>query len=343
MTQTARLLRIVGSPFMFETESPRNNQEVMSLYYRAVKNRMPLLYLTAIKKWNKLGKLKQTYIDIHGRSQSTYDAMLRLSAILREAAIEYALFKTVRPYLETTVDIDVIILEQGEDYKRSISRMNGAGYERLGHGPNSITFKDPYLNIGVDLYREVAVSQVIYLDKDKIRQHVIEKNIGPNGETIRTLSPPADLIAIIAHSMIKEQMYTLSEYYSTLYFLVQMDSRDLETFIGMIYENALTNSARVHIGITAQLHEIAHGTIPEKIRKILYNLQLDPIEIHRSKTAEAPYKFHILTVGKALWEKIRVEEKARKSISRQIESMLDPSFSKVALSRFIGHVLREAY
>ena len=215
MNPTISLLRTVGSPFAPETELPNDARDPMEHYHCARKNRMPLLYLTSLKKWERLGSLQIVYEELYERSLEAYDAVARASRTLNEAHVPYALFKTIRPYQETTVDLDVLILRSPMEYEKSVKAMIGAGYRKLGSGPNSTTVRDPYVDISVDLYREVAVSQIIYLDKGKIGPHITERNMLSRGEAVRTLSPQADLIALIAHSVIKEHMYTLSEYYST--------------------------------------------------------------------------------------------------------------------------------
>ena len=345
MKQTINLLRTIGSPFISETKSPKDKREALELYRCALKNRMPLLYLAALKKWEKLGNLKKTYYDMCEKCGKTYDAISRVSNILRKADITHTIFKTIRPYPETTVDIDVLILKSNEEYKKSIKALIEAGYKKLGSGPHSTTVKDPQIDIGVDLYQEVAVSQVIYLDKNKIGSYTIEKTIPPRDETVRTLSPPADLVAIIAHSVIKEHMYTLSEYYSTLHYLAEMNSEEVLSFINMIRENAVTQAAKTHISITATLHKAAHGETPRKVKTILNDLGTDSIETRRltENKFKTPHKFQILTVGKVLLEKIKQDKTTRKSMAQQMTNMMKPSFTEDVIKKIVEHRLRETY
>jgi len=345
MKQTIKLLRTIGSPFISETKPPKDKREALELYRCAVRNRMPLLYLAVLKKWEKLGNLKKTYYDMCEKCGKTYDAISRVSNILRKTDIAHTIFKTIRPYPETTVDIDILILKSDEEYKKSVKTVIEAGYKKLGSGPNSTTVKDPQIDIGVDLYQEVAVIQLIYLDKNKIGSYITEKPIPPHGEPARTLSPPADLTAIIAHSVIKEHMYTLSEYYSTLHYLTEMNSKEVLSFTNMIRENAVTRAAKTHISITATLHKVAHGETPRKVERILNDLGTDSIEIRRltENKSKTPHKFQILTVGKALLEKIKQDKTTRKSIAEQITSMMKPRFAEDVIKKIVEHRLRETY
>lgn len=86
-------------------------------------NRMPLLFLYALNRRGSLGKLEAAYREAYANFLRTYDAIGRASATLEDAGIEYALFKTLRPYPATTVDIDTIIFGPSREYKEAIAEM----------------------------------------------------------------------------------------------------------------------------------------------------------------------------------------------------------------------------
>ncbi len=343
MKPTIELLRTVGSPFTAGVRPPEDSRIISDLYSYARNNRMPLFFLSALEKWEMLGGFKEIYDGMYQRSSATYGAMSKVSEILSKANVPHALFKTVRPYRETTVDIDVLIFGFRAEHEKAVRTMIDAGYIKLGAGPNSTTVKDPSFDIGVDLYREIAVSEIIYLDKNKIGSYITEAKILPNNRTVITLSPSADLVALIAHSIVKEHMYTLSEYYSTLLFLSQMSKNDLDNLVEIVQNNAVMNAARVHIGITAKLHEAAHGYVPDKVESVLSEIGVDALETQRVGDFYTPHKFHPITVVKALLEKMRSEEKTRRSVTRQIRSMLDPSFTGPLMREIIAHSVRVTY
>ncbi len=343
MHQTIGLLRAIGSPFVSGTQCPKDH-EIQELYYCSLRNRIPLLYLLALKDWDMLGGLKKTYDVMYEKSCLTYDAISRVSRVLTEANVNYTLFKTIRPYTSTTVDIDILVFKSDDEYRKSMKAIAQAGYKKLGSGPNSMTFKDPHIDMGIDLYRQIAVSQIVYLDKDKIDSSATKKIMLPNNLPTQTMFPSADIIALIAHSVIKEHMYTISEYYSTLYFLADMNADELTDLIEMIYENAIVNVARVHIGLSAKLHEAAHGFVPEKIEKIIEKIGINSLETWRLvKNLETPHKFHPLTLARAILEKTKEEEKTRRSIAKQITNMLNPSFSRIVTGQVVDHIRRQTY
>ena len=56
---------------------------------------------------------------------------------------------------------------------------------------------DPSRSVGIDLYREVAISRIIYLDKWKLRRYKREVKVS-SGKVV-TLTPEADIIAMVTH------------------------------------------------------------------------------------------------------------------------------------------------
>jgi len=340
-----KLLRVVGSPFVSHKESPTDAHEALELYGCAVKNRMAFLYLAGLEKRGELGNLESVYRSMYARYLGTYHAFSRASNVLTMADIDHAIFKTIRPYPSTTVDIDVLVLGLDKFYEKAMYTMGNTGYMRLGSGPHSTTFKDPIVDIGVDLYQEISVSHIIYLDKNKLGPHVTQRRLAPQSpQTISVLSPTADLIALIAHSVIKEHMYTLSEYYSTLYYLSSMSPNELSGFLQVTYENNVASTVAIHMGITARLHEIAHGYVPEKLKEVVGDLQAESIEAQRfERSLKFPHKFHPLTVLKALVEKIMGEEKTRRSVAKQIISMSQLNFAGSVVREIVEHTRRETY
>lgn len=346
LNETLALLKIIGSPFHSKMNEnlPESKQETLKLYRLAWKNRIPLLYLMSLREHQNLYDLEPVYKKLLAKSLETHEAMARVSNILEKGHVNYAFFKTVRPYLEKTVDLDILVFNSKVDYEHTVNLLLNKKYQWLGSGPNSVTLYDTYSKIGIDLYRDVAVSHVIYMDIEKLRLLTIEKKLSCGNASVRTLSPLADLLALISHSIIKEHLYTLSEYFSTLCFLSQMNDRDLEDFISLVQNNYLEIAAGVHLGITAKLCELAFLQLPMSLRKLTNAIGMDLFERKRiSKSLSTPHKFHAATVWRAIWERFIGEEKTRDSVARQVFSMLKPEFAKNVATMAIDHVFRETY
>jgi len=310
------------------------------LYKYSVKNRMPTSFL------EKIAGLRgfEAFSRLFDREQVTYismlDAVSEVSDCLSKANVDHAIFKTIRPYKSTTVDIDTVIFGDKDDYLKSMKAMKAANYQMLADGPMSATFWDKKADIGVDLYNEIAVSALCYIDKERLATFA-QKIWLPNGRNANLLAPEADLLAIVAHSIIKEQMYTLSEYYS---FAKYLESIDTTRFIDLVRKSNLTNAVKTHASITAMLLRATRGKIPKKLEVILGDFGRDNFELSRimRNSLRTPHKYHPITVGKSLLE-ITKSQKPRSSIALQIYSMTSPSFTKKFLKALLQHVTRETY
>ena len=338
---TYDFLRLIGSPYNSSNTQLKDCGYGASYDY-AIKNRVRLLYLNSLVKCQKLGSLQDERDILLEKYKKIQEAFIRISNVLEEAKINYAFFKSIRPYQEVTADIDILIF--GNQYERVLKVMNNTGYFFLGRGPLSTTFLDVDAEIGLDIYEDVGVSHIIYMDKSKLSGFSFEVNISSSCIG-RSLYPEADLLAVIAHSIIKEHMYVLSEYYTTLYYLKNGNDAMLLSFVSLAEKCNLLLSAQVHLSITGFLHSSVHGFIPERISRLLKMLNVKS-GFEQSRVAKSglrmPHKYHPTTIARAFAEKLG-EEKARESFAAQMASMLNPefalSFSKTALK----HVFRETY
>jgi len=236
----------------------------MESYSYAQKNRIVLLFLES----NKSDKSEELLKEEVRKYNAMLTSVSMVSDNLSRGRINYAIYKTIRPYRSATVDIDIIVFGDKKDHWRSFEILNKNGYQLSVHGPQSSTVMDTGAKIGIDLYREIAVSNVVYLDKNKLADWTTMLTL-PNGCQIRNLKPEADLLCIIAHSIIKEQMYVLSEYYTFLDYLKQMN---VDSFLTLVKQNNLTIPTRTHANITALLLKMGNGIIPLQLREIITRL-----------------------------------------------------------------------
>ncbi len=341
MNPTIKLLRVIGSPFLASKREPINKMQAEELYEYAVKNRIPHLYLETLKENEMTGKLRILRDRLHVKYLNLIDAVGRISCVLINSGVEHAIFKTVRPYLAATADIDVLIVD--DKYAQTLNLLRQKDYEFLGSGPESTTFHDDQSDIKIDVYREVAISHVVYLDKLKIKKSLTQANT-PDGQPFYTLTREADLMAVIAHSVIKEQMYSLGEYYTVLYYLLEMSKDEIGNFVGLVRENRVTRATRSSFTLTATLHRRAHSAVPRVCKELLEEFGSDSLEEAKlsRNSFQTPHKYHILTALKALQEESK-EERIRRSIATQILSMLRPSFAGFMARETARHIRRESY
>ena len=341
---TIELLRKIGQPFPSTSKKPiPSEDEIQKLYLHAIKNRIPLLYLEILKKQGKLAGLVTQYNERYTRHLKIYDLMALVSKLLSYADIEHAVFKSIRPYPTEASDVDVLILDSNR-YGAAIKTMSKAGYDILGYGPQSITFYDPIAHAGIDLYREVALSYIIYLDKRKLFVYATKREL-PNNQDVNTLMPEGDLVAIIAHSMLKEQMYTLAEYYTFLNHLAKMSTEKIDDFIELAKTNGMISAVKSFCAITTALHTVAFQEIPRELQMLANAFDSETFERKRleQRMFETPHKYHMLTIARVLLEKLRKEEKTRESMALQIFKMSKPSFARSIFRDIIYHLRRQTY
>jgi hypothetical protein len=336
---TIRLLRLLESSDALSIESI-DSDTARELHEYSVKNRMPTCFLERISASHGFQRFKELFTQEQAAYLDMLDAVSRVSICLAGAKINHATFKTIRPYRSTTVDIDTVIFGSQIDYRNAIKTMKDAGYPILAEGPMSATFRDAEANIGIDIYNEIAVSALCYLEKEKLATFVSATRL-PNGKEANLLRPEADLLALVAHSIIKEQMYTLSEYYS---FVRYAEKMDLKLFVDLVKRTNLINAAKTHASITALIFETVNGKVSEDLQLILDEIGKDNFETTRitRRNLRCPHKYHPITVGRSLLE-IAKGKKTRKSAALQIYKMADASFTRRFLEELMKHLARETY
>jgi hypothetical protein len=96
-------------------------------------------------------------------------------------------------------------------------------------------------------------------------------------------------------------MYTLSEYYTFVHYLKQLD---VQRFLQIVRRSNLTTATRTHAGLTALLHMAAHRSIPHKLQQILSSLGEEKLETASmiQDDFKTPHKYHVLTLARTLLE-----------------------------------------
>lgn len=248
MNRTVKLLRIIGSPFAPEQkqELPENKEESTELYIYAMKNKIGLLYLETLKNQGRLEVfgLESEYQEEHEKHNEQVTTAFRIAKLFNSNNINYIVFKSIMPYPAVPNDIDIVHLGSDDEYKKAKGIILQNGYEEFfgefgsGISPSQTMFHDsrdgPHLGLSkkdiydIDLYREIMASYIVYLDREKFKKYVTEMDV--SGMRIRVLEPEAELVALITHSIIPEQLCTFSVYYATLHYLAKMNLEEINRF-----------------------------------------------------------------------------------------------------------------
>lgn len=356
--QTIRLLHILGSPFVKPSSGLAiNDGEAKSLYHLAFRNKVGLFFLDTLKrKGVDLGELQAEHDKGHFRYKETLVTAENISRVLDSAGIDHVIFKFFKPYPFTPSDVDVLLMCPDCQYQEAYKLLFNSGYHRLGAAPHQVIAydlrggidnMDTSLRDGkkggiyyIDLYDEIAASHVIYVDKTKLREFTIESE--KSGCRLKTLKPEAELAVCIAHSVLPEQMYTLADYFTLLFYLKEMSSTEVDNLISMVRRDKLRLACKATVRLTASFHQSAHGFIPEPLKELADKLGVRNIEGNASENLQAPYKFEMLTVVRALSEKLP-SAKFTGSAARQAIAMLNPRMGKSVIKDLFFRRKRETY
>lgn len=355
---TIKLLRTIGSPFTLDQELPETKDGALELYEYATKNKIGLAYLESLKEQGLLKELglKIKYQEEKKKHNEQLITASRISELFNSSGVNYAIFKSIMPFLATPNDVDIIHFGSDDEFNEAAKIMLQSNYmevkgqadaeQRMFHDVKCGGCLDPHPKekdvYDVDVYHKISASYVQYLDKRKLEKYVLEMNM--SGVKIKALRPEAELVTIIIHSIIPEMLHTLFVYYAMLHHLAKMNSEEINKFIDIAKENNVTLSVKAHCSLVAELHKAAHGFVPEKIEKILVKLGDETSErtILAKNGFQMPHKYSLSAVLRILLEKMR-EREFRRSVVKQMVYMLNPKLFKWVIYNIIWRRRRETY
>lgn len=343
----------MGSPFLTDKEiSHPDGEESEELYQLAVKNKVSLIYLQSLKRDGELAGLQSKYREEATQYSAFLDSTARASLVMNEVGAEYTLFEMLKPYPAISGGLNIVILGNGNEYKKAIAAFLKAGYppensavdvaslsdknkfdeavQKLSQpmpsqnhrSPYAISFLDVESATIVNLHRAIAVNNIPFMDKSRLHGNIVESELA-NGVSTRILNPEFDLASMIALSSV-DYRYLLGEFYTFLSHLEEMDEQSLLKWLNVTRENRLFRATRVFVTITSRLHKAAFGTIPEKLSFIEGKLGMEPAESDNLERSgyTMPYRYRLLTVGRVFWEKMGEPDFRRGVFKEGIGSLL---------------------
>jgi hypothetical protein len=284
-------MKVIGLPF-FGTEFFHNTNEdvLLSLFPSAIKNKVPLLFLehavALCKRSEYLEGLYQSYLK---KSQSVFGLIDKISDMLSRAQTEYAIFKTLKPFPFTTVDIDILFFGYKE-FMQAYRALKSL-YKLAGYGAYSISLYDPKNNMNLDLHLEISVSRMVYVNKQFLQRHLTEVNI--NGIQTSVLEPPAALATVIAHSLYKEQIFTLADYYTIIIQMLRMTLHERGILIDLAEQLNVKLSFKLAFTLVDTLTKIAFRRNISVIADTAQKIQINEIEEKAIQIAVNQFLQHV--------------------------------------------------
>jgi len=348
-SDTLQIIRIIGSPFI-EYNPPNlvnEKNEIKHLLQIADMNKVRLLYIeSAIKLLQEYSQLQFIHSSCRQKYKKLLSSIVDIAKILNNSGIQYAVFKTLKPFPSIHSDVDLLAFEEkGVNKAHHLLKMRG--YKILKVGPNSITLKNPKLGFKIDLHKEIAVSHFVYMDKHELKNYLKIKNI--HGFPVVVFSEEVDLLITMNHSMYKEQMYTLADFFSILYTLPCITGKQHANFIELTKSQKSKLATLSTLALTSMLHKMVFNYTPSELTQLY--MRLAPTNYHFAinyelkkliDTKDLPHKFTPIMVAAAILAKLQ-HPRTRCNLPRQLKAFLRPSFSRDFSAQILTHITHDTY
>jgi hypothetical protein len=140
---------------------------------------------------------------------------LKLARFMRASAgvvsklsdTNYAVIKFFKPVAYVPSDLDLLVASS--DSPKVLRILRALGFEYIVSEPNCVTMRR---DIQVDVYTNPDFMNLKYLPGNSLLEHTTDADI--EGTSAKRLSAEAEAVLICAHSVYKEQLITMSDYFS---------------------------------------------------------------------------------------------------------------------------------
>lgn len=347
-SDTLLLMRIIES-LKPRNEAFHNLNEglLLRLFPLAIKNKVPLLFLErAINICPGSKSLRNLYQAYLKKSRLALSLVREINEILNQVQIDYVLFKTFKPFPFVRIDVDIIFFTRKE-LRRAWHALRSQGYNLAGYGAFSITLYSPKHNMNIDLHLEIAVSRLVYIDKQLLQDYITEFNM--DGDRIPVLEPSATLATVIAHSLYKEQMFTISDYYETIIHMSNMTEPQRGSLVSLAEHTRVEFSIKVGLMLVDALTKVVFKKTVPAITETAQMIHVSEIEErtiqlllgHFVKNVRLPYKYHPIAIGVAFIMKAFRDPVMRATLTNQFVEMI--TNTSYFLESTLLHMRRETY
>jgi hypothetical protein len=328
-SDTQLLLETIGIP-NFRTMPPTsiNETTLIRLFPLAVRNKVPILFLEqALKICGDSERLQDTYQTYLQKAKLFRAIIKNVATVLNQDGLDYALFKTIKPFQSFGADVDVILFNR-QDFKRACSSLRKNSYKLAGNGAFSVTLDNQSHQMGVDLHLQISVSRLVYMDLKLLREHVTETNV--NGVKVRTLNKPATFVTDATHSIYKEQLLTFSDFYTTISEILSMDGQQLHALANLANKAHASLSAKAVLMLTDRLVKIVFKRTIPQVTETAELIPVSRIEekvirflvAHLEQHFKLPYAYSPLAVAMAFLAKVRADPAMRSSLAGQFMEVI---------------------
>lgn len=322
------LISTIGVPNQIKPNRRLRPEEFVEALTLSERNKIPLLLLNSVKGYLKHRTVEEGHARYSERHARTLKTITIISEIMDEQGLNYAFFKTLKPFPFTPSDVDVLFRTESE-LRDAEALLASKGLRPLDRDQYGLTLHHPTLNMNVDMTSQVAVAGLVYLDKALLFRH--SRTITLNGQKVVSLSPEADLAAIAAHSLYKEQIYNLSDFYT-----FAMQPGLLRRSCEISKELKVSYALELALKLTYHIASKAFGTENRLAQEIasICRVEEKPLSV-----SGLPFKYPLKPVMKAIFKKLLEDDVTRSSIPKAIRYFIRPKF----VGQLWSHIVREGY
>ena len=331
---TIRLLRSIGYP-NDGTVEPVEIVEDRELYELARKNKIGSLYLQVLNEYGELDDLKAEWNERKQYQENLETTYGNLSTAMER--FDGAVVKSDFPFWADSSDVDVIVYE--EDVRELEPIFVDLGYEISGIAPTALSVKDPDTNQLIDIQSDFGLHNVLYFDKTTLS---IE-NRSVKGHQLPVATRPSDLALHVNHS-VTELMFTLKEFYTTLFYLEEFSDQEYKYFINKTKLNKSHNGCSAFFTIVKYLSLQGFSAYPSDIDLFLSKWGNSQAEIEKlnEKGYSTPHKYTFSSFSRYTLGKCRQRVFLR-SLLAELPSLMNPKTTYYILSKISDRIGREDY
>ena len=330
-SKSSLLVQYIGIPGVCNSDiSQLNITNVPGFLQKAKQNKIPLLFLRTVASLLDGYPLQSTLLRYEEQYQRTLDLTKFVAALLENCETPYTLFKTVKPFPYVPSDIDVLLLSNN-DLEKVINTLKGKNCIVLDRDNYGVTMFSLAHRMCIDLTTQVAVSGIIYVNKKVLFDHVSELDF--SGTMVRILEPHAELLTVTAHSIFKEQMYTLNDYYA-----IVMLTQHWEEASKLAEKLHLKHALETVLKMTRTITVNAFGSL-NPLMEGFETLGITSAAASSGKDIELPKKYELAPIIVEFLKKFATDRLALNSLSSVTRSLCSPEFYR----RIVNHATREKY
>jgi len=323
------LVRLIGIPDICKPTTNVGKESIPNFLSLAEQNKIPLLFLETAAYDTENQNIQRILSQYRERRKNASDLIAFAANLFEKIGVRYTFFKTLKPFPYTPSDVDVLLWSDNS-LKTVAKALKNQGCISLEKNAYGVTMFSPKHKMNIDLTTQIAVSGLIYMNKKLLFNHLCKVEV--NEKTVQTVKPSVDLLVVAAHSIFKEQTYTLSDYYTVVMFTEywREATKLAEKFhLKQAFDMALKMAKEVTMN--------AFGSRSALMRKFM---EVGVVNVAESdEKFELPKKYDLTTLMVAFLKKVLEDPVSKQSLPFMAQSVSNPAFYR----RIIAHVTRKTY